>query len=264
MLRKRIITSVICLPIFLALIWFGNPWFTLAIATLSAFAILEFYKIARKMDIEPLTYFGTVVTVLLCLSPYYPAANIKLLIILLTIPISLVWQLFVKNEHRKLNNSFWTIGGILYLGLLTSYWAEIPGLNNGRWWLFWSILVVVVCDIAAFFTGRSVGRHLLAPNISPKKTWEGAIAGVLASTLLGIILDLIFSLPVSLWLIAILALFVGIISQFGDLIESLLKRNAGIKDSGNFFPGHGGVLDRIDSYILIGPIVYYFVIYFVL
>jgi phosphatidate cytidylyltransferase len=147
---------------------------------------------------------------------------------------------------------------------MLSYWAAIPNFENGILWVFWTMLVVIVCDIGAFFTGRALGKHLMAPNISPKKTWEGAAGGMICSIIVAVLLGYLFSLPPGLWQVAILGIIVNVIGQAGDLIESLFKRNAGIKDSGTFFPGHGGFLDRIDSHILNGPIVYFFILFFVL
>ena len=115
-------------------------------------------------------------------------------------------------------------------------------------------------DTAAFFIGRALGRHRLAPHISPGKTWEGAVGGVIASILASLILRAIFQLPFNYWQIALLGVVVSIFAQLGDLIESLLKRNAGVKDAGQLVPGHGGILDRVDSLIFTGVIVYYCVI----
>jgi phosphatidate cytidylyltransferase len=272
MLRTRIITSIVAFPILIILTWFGNPWFAIAVAALSIIASYEFYRISSFLNVKPLRYFGIAVSFLLCLSPLinyisirnYNIDTLKLLFLVATLIISFIVLLFRKKEDRALNNWVWTVGGILYIGLLFSYWAEIPNLPQGTYWLFWAMLVVIACDVGAYFTGRSIGKHHMAPNISPKKTWEGAIGGLLASILVALLLGYFFPLPAELWQLAILGTIIGVLAQFGDLVESLLKRNAGIKDSGNFFPGHGGVLDRVDSYILVGAVLYYFIQFFVL
>jgi len=272
MLRTRIITSAITLPVIIILTWFGNPWFTLAVAALSVVGGYEFYRISSYLNVKPLTYFGIVVICLLCLSPLasyintrnYNIDTLKLLFIVATMILSFIIILFRKKEFRALNNWVWTVGGILYIGLMFSYWGEMPNLPQGKYWLFWMILVIIVCDVGAYFVGRGMGKHLMAPNISPKKTWEGAAGGLLSSIAVAILLGYFFALPVELWQLAILGIIIGILAQFGDLVESLLKRNAGVKDSGNFFPGHGGVLDRVDSYILVGAVIYYYLQFFVL
>jgi phosphatidate cytidylyltransferase len=274
MLRTRIITSIVAFPVLIVLTWFGNPWFAIAVALLAIAGVYEFYRITSSLNIKPLTIFGMAACFFLCLIPlagyintrYYNADTLKLLFLVAAMIISFIVLLFRKKEYRTLNNWVWTVGGILYIGLMFSYWAEIPnpGIPQGKFWLFWAILVVIVCDVGAYFTGKSLGKHHMAPNISPNKTWEGAAGGLLASILIAILFGYLFFLPVELWQLALLGTIIGVLAQCGDLVESLLKRNAGVKDSGNFFPGHGGVLDRVDSYILVGAVVYYFLRFFVI
>jgi phosphatidate cytidylyltransferase len=274
MLRTRIITSIVAFPILIVLTWFGNPWFAIAVAMLAIAGAYEFYRIASCLNIKPLAFFGIAACFLLCLIPlagyidtrYYNADMLKLLFLVAAMIISFIILLFRKNEYRSLNNWVWTVGGLLYIGLMFSYWAEIPNpsIPQGRFWLFWAILVVIVSDVGAYFTGKSLGKHHMAPNISPNKTWEGAAGGLLASILIAVLFGYLFFLPVELWQLALLGTVIGVLAQCGDLVESLLKRNAGVKDSGNFFPGHGGVLDRVDSYVLVGAVVYYFLRFFVI
>ena len=120
--------------------------------------------------------------------------------------------------------------------------------------------------ILAFFVGKLLGRHRLAPNISPAKTWEGAVGGVLGSILVSLffVLPTPLELPLSYGQAIVLGLLVSVFGQLGDLVESLLKRNMQVKDSGNAIPGHGGFLDRIDSVIFAGVVVYYYIMFFVL
>ncbi|GAF94961.1 unnamed protein product, partial [marine sediment metagenome] len=111
---------------------------------------------------------------------------------------------------------------------------------------------------AAYFIGSACGKHRLAPNISPKKTWEGAIGGILGAVLISLLLVMLLELPINYIQAIPLAIAVSIFGQFGDLLESLFKRNVGVKDSGNAMPGHGGFLDRIDSVVFAGAVVYYY------
>ena len=135
----------------------------------------------------------------------------------------------------------------------------LRGLDDGRNWVFLALATTFASDTTAFFVGRALGRHKLAPAISPGKTWEGAIAGVIAA----IIVSLFFTrlLPISYVQALTLGLLVSIFGQLGDLVESLLKRNMGVKDSGKLFPGHGGALDRLDSVVFASVVVYYYVIW---
>jgi phosphatidate cytidylyltransferase len=154
------------------------------------------------------------------------------------------------------------LAGILYVGLLLSYLVVLR-LESGRDWVFLALLATFGSDTAAFFVGRALGRHPLAPRISPGKTWEGAVAGLAGA----IIVCLLFTLPAP-WRLPIdyvqaivLGILVSVFGQLGDLAESLLKRNTGIKESGSLMPGHGGLLDRMDSVVFAGVVVYLYYVF---
>lgn len=260
MLRQRVITAVIGLPLLLALIWFGNPWFFLAVVIIAILGSLEFYRMTVSHSIQPIIYFAIAITLLLIISPYYPDFITKPLILSLAIIISLIWLLFLPKKEEAFHNWAWIIAGILYMGWMLSYWAELRSLEHGREWIYWSMITIMISDTSAFFVGRAWGKHHLAPAISPKKTWEGAIGGAVASIIVSIILGIVLSLPLTYWQLALAGCIISIVAQLSDLAESLLKRTSGVKDSGNLVPGHGGILDRIDSFIFVGALVYYLVI----
>jgi phosphatidate cytidylyltransferase len=136
-------------------------------------------------------------------------------------------------------------------------------MNEGRNLVFLTLFTTFASDTAAFFVGRAVGKHKLAPDISPAKTWEGAVAGGAGAILISLffILPTPLSLPLTWWQAALLGLLVSIFGQLGDLAESLFKRNMGVKDSGTFLPGHGGLLDRLDSIVFAGVVVYYYAVW---
>jgi len=177
--------------------------------------------------------------------------------------LSLIWLLARPKKEGAFLGWAWTIAGILYIGWLLSHLVALRGLEDGRNWVFLALLATFGSDTAAYFTGRALGRHKLAPSISPGKTWEGTIAGFLGA----IIISLLFtipsplSLPLGYWSAIILGLLISVFGQLGDLVESLLKRNMGVKDSGKLLPGHGGALDRIDSVVFASVVVYYYVIW---
>ncbi len=139
-------------------------------------------------------------------------------------------------------------------------------LDHGRELVILALFTTFACDTSAFFVGRTWGKHHMTPTISPHKTWEGAIGGfagaVAAAAALCYLLNLgSWTLPLSYLEAVGVGCLVGVAAQLGDLLESMLKRRAGVKDSGNLLPGHGGVLDRIDSLVFTGVIVYYFVLW---
>jgi phosphatidate cytidylyltransferase len=178
--------------------------------------------------------------------------------------------LFRSSREKAFHQWAWTIAGALYVGWMLSYWLNLRGLEDGREWVYLAMLTTFANDTGAFFIGRARGRHKLAPTISPAKTWEGAIGGlvsaILASIVTAVVLKLIsvgLGTPFAFryWQIIVLGLLVAFFAQVGDLVESLLKRKLGVKESGNLLPGHGGVLDRFDSLIFVGAVIYYYVIW---
>jgi phosphatidate cytidylyltransferase len=260
MLRYRILTAVIGLPLLIAIIWFGEPWFTLLIAVMATLGSWEFYRMAGQLKLHPITYLGMAWVLLIVLSPHCPYAATIPFLITSAIVISLIWMLFRSPREHAFTNWAWTIAGILYIGWMLSYWVELRSLEAGKGLVFWAMFTTFASDTSAFFIGRRWGKHALAPSISPGKTWEGAIGGLLASIIASLILRTIFPLPFSYWQIALLGCVISLFAQLGDLAESLLKRNTGVKDAGKLIPGHGGIMDRIDSLIFTGVIVYYCVV----
>lgn len=270
MLKKRVITALWGIPLLIAAIWFKQPlpWFTVLVAICGVLAVFEFYRLASVSKVKPLTYFGIVWTLVLILRPPPPLFLPQDLILTSGILLSLIWLLFQSNKEQAFIAWAWTMAGILYVGWLLSYLVALRSMFDGRNLVFFALFITFASDTAAFFIGRALGKHHLAPSISPAKTWEGAIAGILAA----VIFSLVFTLPKALttpnplylsavgsWQAILLGVLVSVFGQFGDLVESLLKRNMGAKDSGILVPGHGGILDRIDSIIFAGVIVYYYV-----
>lgn len=160
-------------------------------------------------------------------------------------------------ERRKLEDSMVTITGIFYVGFFCYTMGEL-GLTEMNLFVWLVIITAFGTDICAYFAGVTMGKHKLCPKISPKKTWEGAIGGILGSVILSGLFGLFFAkafLPHCL----IIGVIASIISMFGDLTASIFKRKMGIKDYGNLIPGHGGILDRFDSVLFTGPTVYFYV-----
>jgi phosphatidate cytidylyltransferase len=181
--------------------------------------------------------------------------------------VSLIVLLLRPSREKAFRDWAWTIVGALYVGWMLSYWLNLRGLEDGRNWVYLAMLTTFANDTGAFFIGRAKGKHKLAPTISPAKTWGGAIGGlisaILAAVVIAMVLNLISPFTFKYWQIILLGFLVGLFAQLGDLVESLLKRNMGVKESGNLLPGHGGILDRFDSLIFVGAVVYYYVIWVV-
>lgn len=263
MLTKRLITSLWALPLVVVAIWFDQPlpWFAILAAFCGLIATYEFYQMVAAAKVPPLTYFGLIGTLVFILSPLFELS--RPLILSLVVVLSLILLLAHRQKEQAFASWAWTMAGILYLGWLLSYLVALRGLEDGRNWVLFAFFVTFATDTSAFFIGRALGRHRLAPKISPAKTWEGAIAGVIGAVIISqlFVLATPLVLPLTWWQAILLGLVVSVFCQLGDLVESLFKRNMEAKEAGRMFPGHGGSLDRLDSIIFAGIVVYYYVIW---
>lgn len=259
MLKKRVITALLGIPLLIAIIWFDEPlpWFTILVAIWGLLAAYEFYSMVGVSKVKPLVYFGLTWTLLFILSPHFSYDFIIPLLLTSAVVLSLILLLLCPQREGAFANWAWTIAGILYLGWLSSYLVALR-LEAGRSWMFLTLFTTFSSDTAAFFIGKVLGKHRMAPHISPAKTWEGATGGVMGAIIASLVLITLLDLPLSYGQAILLGLLVSVFGQFGDLVESLLKRNTGVKESGKLLPGHGGILDRMDSIIFAGIVVYYF------
>jgi phosphatidate cytidylyltransferase len=274
MLKKRLTTALILLPLVVTAVWFDRPlpWFTIFIASWGVLAVLEFYRMVATPKMSPLIYFGLIWTPLFILSrnpdllstlePYFDTNLLIPLLLTSAVILPLIWLLLRPKKEAAFTSWAWTLAGILYVGWLLSHFVALRGEVDGRNWVLLALLTTFASDSTAFFSGRAWGRHLLAPHISPRKTWEGAVAGALGAIIVSLLLCLLFDLPLGYGGAILIGLAISVFGQLGDLAESLLKRNMGVKDSAKGVPGHGGFLDRMDSVVFAGIVVYYYVILF--
>ena len=272
-MKQRTITAAFGIPLILAFVWFDTPWFPLLILLVAAIVvlgILEFYRLARFSGARPLIIFG-IVWSLFYLANFQLEADfdwdyVAPSLLGTAIILPLIWLRFFSRHRDGIVVSWaWTVAGILYMGWMVGHYVALRDLDQGREWVILALFSTFACDTGAFLVGRRWGRRLLAPSISPGKTWEGAAGGFVAAPAAALIISSLLdlaglSLPISYPLILLLGCLIGFFAQLGDLFESLLKRRAGVKDSGSLLPGHGGVLDRIDSLVLTGVVVYYYVL----
>ncbi len=270
MLKHRVITAAVGVPVVILVIWLGDPWFGLLISAAALAGTYEFYRIANFDRKEPVIYLGLAWSLALVLSPHYRDHHILPAVTTATMLISLICLLLRPSREKAFRDWAWTIAGALYVGWMLSYWLNLRSLENGWIWVYLGMLTAFANDTGAYFVGRARGKHKLAPAISPSKTREGAIAGLVSATLASILIAAVLRL-ISLklgtpftfeyWQIILLGALVSLFAQLGDLVESLLKRNMGVKESGSLLPGHGGILDRFDSLIFVGAVVYYYVLW---
>lgn len=262
-LGQRIITALIAIPVVLAIVWLGGWW---AFAAATIVVILGAYELHRMMLHEgyhPLILISLALSVLFLVAAMLPQLRLLLLESGLGIALLVTFPLlfFRKKLEGAMVDWSLTLAIAIYLGWPLSLFPLLRGfqvgISPGFWWVLTVLLGVWGFDTGAFFTGHFIGRHKLAPNISPAKTWEGVIGGMILSITAALLFT---TLPLGVpWYLAILlGILIGIAATLGDLAESLIKRQTHVKDSGQIMPGHGGILDRIDSMLFAVIVVYIF------
>ena len=262
---KRTVTGLVLFVVFVLVVIFDTPLNWLAIFLIGAVIMgtLEFYR-ATKVSKSPfLTAFGILASCIIALSPLLN--NAHLYVLASFILISLSW-LVIRGKNEDTGLWQWTLAGVIYIGFMLSYVLATRQLDQGIAWIFFIAFTTFANDICAYFVGTlwRGKKHQLVPNISPKKTVEGALGGLLGATVCAAVVALVAGLPIH-WLgAAVFGLIIGILAILGDLVESRLKRYAQIKDASDSLPGHGGVLDRLDSLIFTFVAGYYIIIIFVI
>lgn len=303
MLRLRVLSAVILIPIIVVIVALGEPYLAFLVVLVALLALCEAYSLFGAAGLRPVYGAGFASALLFILAALTtPAEGGRGCVVRLpgmaelplpwTLPghvgiggalagailLTLIGQLLRRDRGGAMASWGLTLSGALYISWPLShfillreinrpdfsppFWQALggPALGAGFWWIVAVLALVWLCDTAAYFVGVRWGRHKMSPYLSPKKSWEGAAAGLLASIAIALGLVPLLGLPLSYPWAAVLGLLVGTLGQVGDLAESLLKRQAGVKDSGRLIPGHGGMLDRVDSLLFVAPAVYYFLV----
>ena len=267
----RSLTALVAIPVVLAVIWLGGWWAFVVAALITLLAVYELHEMMRREGYHPLIAVSLALALLFMVAAMLPQQRLPLLEIgiSLTLLISFPVLFFRKRLEGTMIDWSLTIAIAFYLGwpmaLMLVLRGYSMGWSNGLWWLLTLFLSVWGFDSGAFFAGHFWGRHKLAPTISPGKTWEGVFGGLVVSIAAALVLTTLPALahwpaPLNVpWYLAIvLGILMGATAVTGDLAESLIKRQTHVKDSGQFFPGHGGVLDRIDSLLFAVLILFVF------
>lgn len=258
-MSTRILVSLIALPLVILIIWLGGIWVTIAVIGVALLGGYEFYNLLDKCGYRPVRWVGMVWLALLVAyswlptTPYVPEIS-RTTLITLGLIATLVYALF--QAERPLDVWMSTCIGAIYLGILLGQLVALRLLPDGLWWLLFGLFITWCNDTVAYFVGVSLGRNKLWPRLSPKKTWEGTLSGWVGAALLGGLFTWLSPLDASFRFGAFLGGVSGILALLGDLSISMLKRQAGVKDSGHLIPGHGGMLDRLDSVLFVVPFIY--------
>ncbi len=267
---QRVKAALIFVPLVLLLIviggWVHNLFF---IAVLLA-AVVEYARLFRKLEVNPslpvmLGGVGLIVLGRWWLPAWFDGVLISVVIFAVAVAALVQYE---RGDDAAAFGFAVMLGGVLYLGWIGSYLIALRALPDGRGWMLTALPAVWLADSGAYYIGSWLGKAKMCPRLSPKKSWAGLIGGIVTGTAGGALLVLLWRsvgwLPagVYLWQGAVIGLTVAILSPVGDLLVSLFKRTAKVKDTGNLIPGHGGILDRIDSWIWAALLGYYLVMLF--
>jgi phosphatidate cytidylyltransferase len=289
-LFKRILVAIIGIPLTVFLIYIGGIAFSVAVAVISSLAIIELFNFFKKKGVRPFTKTAILANIILITVTYLYIHNSlkqesnELLLFSLLIIIILIFLLkgLWSKKQGAMLNIITSLGGFFYISLTFIFLVLLREFGNlyfivnrgisldsniiaGREpeFLLSLLIAIWLCDTMAYFVGKSIGKHKLFPSVSPKKTWEGAIGGffgavagfVLCTQIPGLLKDFPLSQAI------IIGIIIGTVGQIGDLAESKLKRDAGVKDSSSILPGHGGILDRFDSIMFVIPVIFIYLFF---
>ena len=273
MILKRWLSGLILGAIAFVATWVGHTTFSVGLGIIAVIAALEFFPLIGVSKKHPITIMGTIGVILFIIIAHFDINTYTTPLLTAVIVLPLIWLIIKSDIKNAITHWAWLLAGVLYIGWILSLFILLRshvtplGSNDGRDWTLLALIACIASDSFAFHIGIRWGKHHMPTNISPSKTWEGTAAGfvgaVAATMILAATLPQLAKLDVPVWQSAILGVLIGVFAPLGDLAESLLKRGAGVKDAGKWLPGHGGILDRIDSILFTVVVVYYFVIWVV-
>lgn len=248
----RILVGVIGIPLFLFLIYKGGIYFLILTIVLSGIALWEFFSMFSKSGYAPLITFPIILSsVAIVINYYYPLMGVYIL----SLGAVLIFSMEVlRKEKKNPFNSLISVSGLIYICIPFICLNRIILFEQFNY-IIYIFILIWTCDSMAFFGGKFFGKHKLS-EISPKKTWEGSVTGLIFTLIASYLFYFFTNGKITLTDAIVLGLIIGIFSQIGDLFESLFKRKLNVKDSSHIIPGHGGVLDRFDSLIFVSPLIF--------
>ncbi|MBM7867144.1 phosphatidate cytidylyltransferase [Heliobacterium gestii] len=256
MLWKRVASALVGVPLLVAVVWAGGWAMTAAVAVLAVGGFYEYLQMVRRLETDPPAWLGYGISVALVLAAHFGGEPLPA--IAAAAGLAFLFHIVMAYPKVKPADGALAFTGAFAVAWLLSHLVLLRRLPNGVEAVLLAFFLTWATDTGAYFAGRSLGKRPLAARVSPKKTMEGSLGGLIAAALVGVILGPRW-FPAYSWVIWLpFSLVVSALGQLGDLAESALKRIAGVKDSGDLIPGHGGVLDRFDSILWTAPATYYF------
>jgi phosphatidate cytidylyltransferase len=270
---RRVLTALAMAAVGLPAILYGGIFYFLLMTVFLAGGAWEFVRLYRAVQFEPheiVTIGG--VLVIATARFFFPEYSVFALVVFVLLAMTVHVVAFERGRDKAGLDFTITVAGIVYLGWLGSYLLDLRNLPDGVWWFMFILPLVWAGDTGAYSIGAAYGKHKMSPRLSPKKSWEGYFAGIVTAVYVGALFAYAFSSLgpkpleglITPWQGAWLGLIISALTPLGDLGESMFKRQGGLKDSSHVFPGHGGFLDRIDSWIWGAAIGYFIIQYFIL
>ncbi|WKZ35943.1 MAG: phosphatidate cytidylyltransferase [Anaerolineales bacterium] len=270
-MRRRLITALGLALIGMPAILLGGIFYFLLMGTFIIGAAWEFVHLFRAASVEPhmhITVGG--VALILMARMFFPQYAMPLFAGAILIALTYHLYAYERGRDQAALDFGITLTGLAYLGWIGAYLLDLRNLPNGGWWFMLVMFCVWSGDSGAYSIGRAYGKHKMAPRLSPRKSWEGYAASVFTGAITGGFYVYVFTTfgslasDIAIWQGAMMGLLLGALPPLGDLGESMIKRQSGIKDSSDIIPGHGGFFDRIDSWLWGAVIGYYFLVWFIL
>lgn len=257
-MKQRLVSALFLLPLLILLVIQGIPLYVGGMI-LMCIALHEFYCAFENIDIHPIKELGYLYSLILLIGNInsWRSETFSLLLFV----VFMIGMIYLLTQKRNILEISITFSGIMYICFCFNYIINIvDNIDGGHIYVWLIFIIAFVTDTFAYFVGKNFGKHKLIPEISPKKTIEGSLGGILGCVVCSMIFALVFKLPYGV--VFALSIFGSIFGQIGDLLASSVKRYVGIKDFGKIIPGHGGVLDRFDSVLLVAPYVYLVLLFF--
>ena len=270
-MRRRLITTLGLTLIGMPAILLGGILYFLLMGTFLIGATWEYVQMFRAVKLEPQFHISIGGVALIIISRmFFPEYAMPVFAAGILAALTYHLVAYERGREQAALDFAITVAGLTYLGWIGAYLFELRNLPNGGWWFMLVMPCVWMADSGAYSIGRAYGKHKMAPRLSPKKSWEGYAASVFTGMLAGIFFVFVYSKfgyltgEITIFQGALLGLILGALTPLGDLGESMIKRQSGIKDSSDIIPGHGGFFDRVDSWLWGAVIGYYFLVWFIL
>lgn len=265
MFRTRLISGIILVILAIGLIVAGNDILLISTALISLIGMFELYRVF-KMEKTIVAIIGYISLIVFYCNLRFSFMDDVMILFMATIILIMFAYVFTYPKFHA-SQIFVGFFGILYVGVMLSYIYQIRMLDKGLYLSFLIFICSWGCDTCAYCVGKLIGKHKMSPVLSPKKSIEGAVGGVVGAGLLAALYGFVFKeqmeiSTIQIWILAAITAVGGLISMVGDLTASAIKRNYDIKDYGKLIPGHGGIMDRFDSMIITAPIIFYLAFYF--